>query len=734
MPQIRRSTRTMRLTERAVDFKNSLSQSTEQVSRRSTEQPTRANTLPVPAARPAGPSGQSSQKRSTHAVNELQASPILDSSPRALRSTKQRSAPPTAPQIKSVAVRPQHASRAHSSFPSRLDTIKVQWFVNNETIWWPASVVRIDDTVTSSNRRQAELLYKPIGAYKQELTKVLFTIEAGTSQRMVSTIYKNTASQDVSSWMFMNEHLTTNDDASVPPESTFGDVDTRSIEPTVPVEGDLSPSTANKSQLNYTQQQHQSRHPSHEDSPNTSFHCTRQDTVPKKRASTGTPQKSTRRKTHRDSAGEISAGRNEQFLTHLENKEADATNDCDDNLSTPHAPRSYQTPLTSNGDTTVTSDLLTRIDTLEKTVTLLLNNNSPQDPPSMHMNYAPPIPLPSSTSPHVDAVKLSLKWLLLKKVEKTSKPPASLDLSVRGVAGTVVTVNCDCDYTVFKEIAASLAQKHCPALANGSSSSTKSRIRFHPKYARTQCDSTSVDNLSISFTSLSDVMDFLNVRDERDYEKILCSEVHNSRDTFLQIFGTMEVLPTAANLDTLRTEAGDQSSQLHSATASSSHPSSSSARMETIDISIGSAPHTLVTRDDITAPHPAANVPFQLYIFRQNCRNFSDLQGCYRTVWTCSKKSTHLTINSDEGIQRPADKSKFFVLQWTQVKPPSTKKWSRDTHNVLCPIPGQIVLSLPVVFTASRPNVQSIAELLDDNIDDILIQRVKLKSSNNKLL
>ena len=73
-----------------------------------------------------------------------------------------------------------------------------------------------------------------------------------------------------------------------------------------------------------------------------------------------------------------------------------------------------------------------------------------------------------------------------------------------------------------------------------SSSAQCSRVCFHPNFDRSQSESIGVTDLFISFTCLSDIMDLLGVRDEDDFEKILCTEINNNKDNLLQIMGSLK--------------------------------------------------------------------------------------------------------------------------------------------------------------------------------------------------
>lgn len=564
-------------------------------------------------------------------------------------------------------------------FPSKLDTIEVQWIVGNETIWWPARVLDISTSTGTDNTDQCirgKLLYSALRSYGQEVSHVLFSVEKSSGQGLVTTLQDNLPQSQTSSWIFK----------SIYDAGSNGDTDASGSSHAF---SDSTPDLTKDVQLN------------------------------RKRISGNFAKQSTKKKRQKSSGEDVSP---------VNRPHSDDVHTKFDGLHNDKHSQRVPGGAQSQED----SDIRRRLQQLEDSVQVLTRPT--------------PIPttIPSDTvPPPASSVLLTLKWLLLKKIEKPLKPQVLMDISLHGVACTVLTVKCDCDILAFRAIASSLAKRHNPTLVEHGSSAPSSRIKFHPDYARTQCHSNGVDNLSISFTSFSDVMQLLSVHDEDDFERVLSSEVQTQSLSLLQIIGTLELADVSpsgdGNLDIPRNNSIHEQPVRHSDTVqpvsttvtsvSRLHPkpeppTKAVPMLKSMNIYVGSSPITELSNSKSSVVSPRIEAPYFSHIFRQTCHNFNELQGCYQSQWTISRKRTHFKVNTPEGLQQPPDNSKFFVLQWCQVKPPSTKKWSRDSHLFSCPRPGHLEMSIPAVFTSSSRNTKSLAALLDKTIEEILKQRI----------
>ena len=118
---------------------------------------------------------------------------------------------------------------------------------------------------------------------------------------------------------------------------------------------------------------------------------------------------------------------------------------------------------------------------------------------------------------------------------------------------------------------------------------------------------------------------------------------------------------------------------------------------------------------------------YKSVVLEQPCRHFSSDMNCFRTTWKSRRLSTtneSFMSNMCTSVNNEPDSSKLFTMKWTRMKPPSSSKWSRDVQNYGDVSPGQLVLSLPSVYTSSRSNATSISKLLDENIEYLIEQRL----------
>ncbi len=94
------------------------------------------------------------------------------------------------------------------NFPSSGDMIAVQWEIDGKKLWWPADVLFVDSTSSSteSAERHGRIRYRAYREYRSEEAKVVFTIQGNSSSRFVSVI-NNRQTQirsNTCSWTFLN--------------------------------------------------------------------------------------------------------------------------------------------------------------------------------------------------------------------------------------------------------------------------------------------------------------------------------------------------------------------------------------------------------------------------------------------------------------------------------------------------------------------------------------------------
>ena len=132
---------------------------------------------------------------------------------------------------------------------------------------------------------------------------------------------------------------------------------------------------------------------------------------------------------------------------------------------------------------------------------------------------------------------------------------------------------------------------------NGTNRPRYSRIGFHPDFSRNQSVSSGVDNLAISFTCLSYLMDVLGVRDENDYEKLISTEVVSDRGRMLQVLGTVDIKED--DVDSGLSDMNQRKCKASSASSFNVDRRRSMYENSTISISVGTAPLDSIIREDV---------------------------------------------------------------------------------------------------------------------------------------
>ncbi|MEM1282987.1 MAG: hypothetical protein AAGG81_05480 [Chlamydiota bacterium] len=571
------------------------------------------------------------------------------------------------------------------NFPTTCDVIAVQWEIDGRKIWWPADVLDIESSSTKHKdcERRGKIRYRAYRQYPSELATVVFTAQTSTCSRLISVLSDNTTKLNSCSWIFYIEVSPTLIDsvatASPLEESLYrvrsthrsGDRSSLSHSPTSPGHSTLK---------------------SHRSLQISNVECQVRNISASKT---------------------IKKNLEKQASHHLNFSKLFEDNDeipQQNSLPPFNTDREYEIDSSSPTDKDVIiSSLRSRVASLTESLV------KARVPDSLTSNVTK---LPQ----YAETVLASLKWLLMKRIEKPLKQVHLPQLSERGIARIILSVKCDCDYATFSDIARSIATYFdLTGALDTTPSPSSSRVCFHPDYSRTQSGSTGVDNLSISFTCLSDVMDFLGVRDEDDYEKILCTEVDTSRQRLLQIVGTLEIGRQGG--DARNFTVGGNAAR---SSFSSCNNVTNTTGMDTISIYVGSAPYRMMVEDKESQSNCDEKRAFKSFMFQQDCIHFCEQQMCYKTGWRTRSEPTSLKIPGRRGLQSDPDRTKYFVLNWSQLKPPSTVKWSRDAQTFGTSFPGRIELSLPAVYTSSRTNVNALSNLLDNCIEEVLRQRISM--------
>ena len=324
------------------------------------------------------------------------------------------------------------------------------------------------------------------------------------------------------------------------------------------------------------------------------------------------------------------------------------------------------------------------------------------------------------------SVIVSLRWALLRALEKPLKTMLVPGLAQHGLACHVLSVTSQCDYYTFREIAAALSKEHqC-----SSDDPSNSRVAFSPAFHTTQSGSSASNNINILFSCLADLTSFLRIRDDIDFEAILSKEVVTDTSTLLRILGTAKISNT---VDTQDSYIGNGITEVTVRTESTNSVSASSEHLPVIRLFVGSSPVSYrpvpKTKAVPTITNNSVSKLHQSTIIEQECRHFCSSLKCYRMPWKSIQIDTNLSVNCSfhlDGTVQISELKNYFVLNWTRQPAPSSVKWTRDIHDVGNNTPGCLRLSVPTVFFTASRNVRSLVSILDDHIETFMKVRSQL--------
>ncbi len=573
--------------------------------------------------------------------------------------------------------RPFVASRR---FPSIGDEICVKWILGSRIVWWPATLISIQSVSPSSRKCSGELLYHKLGDYAAVQTTVIFTTSA-ESQRFVSSVISSSdhRESDPSSWIFSSESINDLHDKEKAEPRTSGRRKRRLPSLSAGTHAKSSATLALRSQ---------------------------------------TIQRPRRYSALSKSILEASASREGRALGKTSNLKSTVigpsnnddispTDDLNDQVDAQNVGKGIQSLTKEQPKEEI--DIRFRLRLIEQQ---LLNGNM------LKQQYI---------SPSAMSVIVSLRWALLKTLEKPLKVMHLPDLSQHGLARHDLTVTAQCDYYTFREIAAVLWKEH----RYTSDNSSNSRVAFSPSFNTTQSGSSASSNMNILFSCLSDLTSFLRIRDDMDFERILSKEVLSEKSAMLRLLGTFSIdkiedIPCSER----QTHCTDTTDVLKSTDS----VSASSENFQMIRLFVGTSPINYVRTTNLHAGNFAEGKDthtFNSTIFQQHCKHFCSSKKCFQTPWMTINIRSQLSVSCEfhlDGTVPEEQLTNFFLINWKRQISPSFSKWTMDVQDVGNNTPGSIRLSVPVIYFTSSRNVSSIASLLDNHIETFMRVRSEMHS------
>ncbi len=567
-------------------------------------------------------------------------------------------------------MRARHFMARKAGFPDVGDDIKVKWIVDSRPVWWPASVISINDCSPGDRKCGGELSYVKLGDYAPAQTPVVFTI-TGTNQRFVRSVdgSSSTEGSTSSSWIYADEDASSDEDTG-------------------------SPSVLDKTPPQ--NHRHSLQGASASSSGNSSVHkATRNRSSHRPRSRSGITKSTTTKLNLKRLSASMGGSLDEGSAQAVEGSSKNTVD---------------RTEQRSPQPSSELDDVRIRLRLIERHLEDVKPSNRSA----------------SSLTTTTRSVIVSLRWAFLKTLEKPLKLPHNSAVSQHGIEQHELSVSVHCDYHTFREIAAVLAKEQYCVPDNPSDS----RVAFSPSFNTTQSGSTASDNLSILFSSLSDLTSFLYIRDDNDFEKVLSKELVTETSTLLRVLGTFVLEDSRNNYQQARTE-------YTAMTKSTASVCESSENSQTISIFVGTAPLSFVTSDKPDAVNVGSSSDpsvFKSTLFQQQCKHYCRSKKCFQSPWNSKHVDLSYTVNSTfhlDGTVAAGEIEKYFVLNWKRQAAPSSSKWTRDVQDFADNAPGVLRLSIPFVFSSTNRNVRSLIALLDKHIETFMKVRSSMHSQSS---
>lgn len=574
-------------------------------------------------------------------------------------------------------------------FPHNGDEIVVRWVLNDKEVWWPASVIDIEEPSHETSTCRGTLLYHQLKHYNTEYMKVVFIYIESSRSSLVSAATDNTAESstpvDTSpcSWLYKE---------NLPSKSPIPNNCTEDDTSAVPPGNELSP----HDHPDFDTAQHRRRNSSNKEfsthirvppvRPSILKHSTA-----RKKSST-TPISSPHRKAHHHTS---TTGSDLGIQDYVISPEQD---------STPSRSTVVQRISGDVGDES--KQLRLRLELLERKVQDINHTKSPQ------------------LSLSAQSIIVALKWNLLLQLEKPLKELRLEGLSQLGIASHTYKISTQCDYSTFRELAASLESVH----ACTDNPNRTGRLAFSPSFDIVRSSSGAADNLVTIFSTMADLTDFLQIRDQQDYESILSKEIFTDEKSLIRLAGTFaiedstEILPPSASK-------GDTNS-LESISVFSSKEL---LKDKVIRIYVASSPVSIsAAQSNNTSPDESGDNDrlLKTTLIEQSCVHFSTETKSFQSKWRSFEIQSDFKVSCFfdlDGVARPSQLKTYFTLTWSRIPAPSTKKWTRDVHDIGNNSPGSLTLSFPSVFVSARKSVEALLSIIDRNIESFMDFRSELR-------
>lgn len=271
-------------------------------------------------------------------------------------------------------------------------------------------------------------------------------------------------------------------------------------------------------------------------------------------------------------------------------------------------------------------------------------------------------------------VILNLKHAFLSKWQRCVPPKSFLSSGTEGLVDHSVSCHTPCSLALFSRFAAHVS-KHAdvgPA------------AHFSPSFYACEKPSTAAQCLSIRFCTFAPILQIINLRDGRDYDKILFREGADNKRPFLRILGAHKRLSSA------KTKEG--------------------CEIDMICVGVSVPVDEAENAGDGQTSTPNDSYT-ECLVLRRRREIWDDSLGRFLDPWEAKRQSFPILTETISRAPNEGDSFKYCKVLWKAAEPLSSRVWTADalrTNEVL----GKLEIQLPVVMLYGTTYIPDIVQLL----------------------
>lgn len=316
-----------------------------------------------------------------------------------------------------------------------------------------------------------------------------------------------------------------------------------------------------------------------------------------------------------------------------------------------------------------------------------------------------------------------LRWLFLKKLQLPFKQHCGLSSEREGMVNSCVSVVTACSLNTFRQIVLNFFNSKNNAEEEDVKTSN-TFFKFVPSRESVVSRSLGPRSLHVLFVNFNDICSLLSLKEEDDYEKIICKECEEKTIPYMRIAGTSYV----------RNTTGD----FHLADNSSLDGNNSSGHMfngvivgkacvNVLNSGLPVSNTTGVVSNEVTGQGDNHNnsestkgKDLLQTVFEQDREGWNEDNGTFHSKWTSSRMK--LSVSFPDQFKKDFDSQlpNSISFSWYADREPSKSQWSKDVFYTSENVLGSVTLRVPFVLMHGRKTCTAISKLLDKHIEEFI--------------